>query len=42
MLHFLRWNMHRLRILGIGSLALTLLFGLAMIVGLILVDMHKR
>lgn len=42
MLHFLRLNMHRLRILGIGSLTLTLRFGLAMILGLILVNMDKR
>jgi hypothetical protein len=34
--------MERLKFAGLSSLALTLLGGLAMIVGMILVDMHSR
>ena len=34
--------MHRLRMMGLASFALTLIVGLAMILGMILVDMHSR
>jgi hypothetical protein len=35
-------RMERLKLAGLGSLVLTLLGGLAMILGMILVDVHSR